>query len=311
MKVLILGASGFIGLPAAQALVRTGHQVYGLTRSEEKGRLLAADEIIPVISEVSDFDKWVHLAAGLDAIIDAVGGSADIRILSASLLSAVSTAAASLRPAGAPKLAYIYTSGTWVHGEDRENTVTDTTPCTHPAELVAWRVGMEQKVLEDTVLNGIVVRPALLYGRSGSLLAPLFDAAMEAGKWNAAAGNKNDGIVRWTGRAGGRYAAIHTDDLADLYLRVCERAALVGGRTFDVANDNTESVDDFLGALARLVGAKGYAYTEPSNLYEEALGTTTLIRPYLARALLGWQPRKAGLVDGLSAYYQAYLAARS
>lgn len=46
-------------------------------------------------------------------------------------------------------------------------------------------------------------------------------------------------------------------------------------------------------------------------VYEEALGTTTLIRPYLARALLGWRPRKAGLVDGLSAYYQAYLAARA
>ena len=43
-------------------------------------------------------------------------------------------------------------------------------------------------------------------------------------------------------------------------------------------------------------------------VYEEALATTSLVRPYLARALLGWQPRKAGLVDGLETYYAAYLA---
>jgi hypothetical protein len=42
--------------------------------------------------------------------------------------------------------------------------------------------------------------------------------------------------------------------------------------------------------------------------YEKALATTSLVRPYLARALLGWQPRKAGLVDGLETYYAAYLA---
>lgn len=42
--------------------------------------------------------------------------------------------------------------------------------------------------------------------------------------------------------------------------------------------------------------------------YEVALGTTLLLRPYLAKALLGWQPRKPGLVDGLSIYYAAWKA---
>jgi len=43
-------------------------------------------------------------------------------------------------------------------------------------------------------------------------------------------------------------------------------------------------------------------------VFEEAIASTTLLRPYLARALLGWQPRKAGLTDGLSIFYAAYLA---
>ena len=42
--------------------------------------------------------------------------------------------------------------------------------------------------------------------------------------------------------------------------------------------------------------------------YEVALTTTTLLRPYLARALLGWQPRKPGFVDGMEVYYNAWKA---
>jgi len=44
MKVIVLGASGFIGFPAAQALVRAGHVVYGVTRSVSKAKQLATEE---------------------------------------------------------------------------------------------------------------------------------------------------------------------------------------------------------------------------------------------------------------------------
>jgi len=85
----------------------------------------------------------------------------------------------------------------------------------------------------------------------------------------------------------------------------------VGGKIFDAANDMTESADDFLQKLVEVSGtASGYEYIKPTNSYEEALTTTSLIRPYLARALLGWEPRKPGLVDGLTTYYAAYLASR-
>ncbi|EDR11906.1 uncharacterized protein LACBIDRAFT_313829 [Laccaria bicolor S238N-H82] len=289
-------ASGFIGLPVAQAFVRAGHVVYGLTRSQAKAKLFSVEEIIPVIGELDKPESWLQLIPTLDGVIDLVGGSADIRTLSKALLETISNAAKSTRPAYAPKLTYIYTSGTWVHGEDRVNLVTDSTPCNNPAELVAWRVEQEQRVIKDPVLNGIVIRPALLYGKSGSLFTPLFKSASE-------------GKVAWYGRPGGRYALIHCDDAADLFLRAAEKAQIIGGNIFDGANEITESVDDFLQRLVEVSGAKGpYEYIPPSNLYETALSTTSLIRPYLARALLGWRPLKAGLTDGLPTYYAAYLA---
>jgi hypothetical protein len=34
------------------------------------------------------------------------------------------------------------------------------------------------------------------------------------------------------------------------------------------------------------------------------------IRPYLARTLLGWSPRKAGLIDGMETYYAEWKASQ-
>jgi nucleoside-diphosphate-sugar epimerase len=53
MKVIIIGATGFIGMPAAQAFVRAGHIVYGVTRSQSNAAALAKEEIVPVVADSS------------------------------------------------------------------------------------------------------------------------------------------------------------------------------------------------------------------------------------------------------------------
>ncbi|KIK64209.1 hypothetical protein GYMLUDRAFT_40498 [Collybiopsis luxurians FD-317 M1] len=296
MKVLILGASGFIGFPAAQALVRAGHIVYGQTRSQDNAKRLMAEEIFPVVCDPIS-DKWQHLIPTLDAVIEALGGGAITPQATAAIRELVASAAQRLRPAHAPKLAYIYTSGIWVHGDNREEIVTDTTPITRPVELVTWRPEQEQAVINHTVLNGIVVRPVMLYGRGASLFEPVFKQA------------KLDGKVTWPGTPGAKLATIHADDLADLYVRMTEGAAIAGGKIFDASNDLLEDMDLFLKKLSQIAGLNGeYEYRKPTTVFEVALGTTVLVRPYLGRALLGWQPRKIGLIDGLDIYYAAYLA---
>ncbi|TFK94099.1 NAD(P)-binding protein, partial [Polyporus arcularius HHB13444] len=288
-------ATGFIGFPAAQAFVRAGHVVYGQTRSSSKARQLAAEEIIPIVADVKDSTAYLHLVSSLDVVIDVVGGT-DLKELSDYVLNATADAVQMHRPSHAPKLAYIYTSGTWVHGDNRTEIVTDTTALTNPVELVAWRPAQEQRVISNPHLNGIVVRPALLYGRSGSLLARLFKSAQA-------------GEVAWYGTPGGRMALVHADDLAALYVLMAEKAAVAGGKIFDAANDVTESTDAVLQRVVEVSGATGpFRYMEPTNLFEVALSTTTILRPYLARALLGWRPRKAGLLDHLELYYTSWKA---
>lgn len=229
--------------------------------------------VIPIIGNALDPTSWLSIIAELDTVIEAVA-TPDLRGIGASLLAAVSEAAEKYRPAGAPKLYvyvfqrqilfrsklinsiyrnYIYTGGTWVHGENRTNFVTDTTPIISPADLVAWRPAHEQAVITNPILNGIVIRPALLYGRSASILSTLYR-------------NAYNGKVSWYGTPGGRYAVVHADDLASLYVLVAEGATIAAGKIFDAANNTTESVDELLAKLVTISGAKGtYEYTSPSN----------------------------------------------
>ena len=195
----------------------------------------------------------MSLVKDLDVVIDAVGGTTNIEEQSQLILDAASAAASRFRPSNAPKLTYIYTSGTWVHGDDRHNVKVDTSPITSPIELVAWRPDQEQRVIHSKILNGVVIRPSLLYGKSGSLFASLFERASQ-------------GTVSWPGTPGGRLATVHTDDLAELYLLVTERAPTLGGLVFDASNSFSEPTDFLLESLVSISGAKGpYQYTEPSN----------------------------------------------
>jgi len=287
---------GFIGFPAAQALVRAGHIVYGQTRSQQKAQLLASEEITPVVCD-PESEQWHFLIPTLDVVIEALGGTVNKRVVAPSVREAVASAAQQLRGTSASKLAYIYTSGCWVHGDSRTEIVTDTTPITSPVELVAWRPEQEHAVITHPTLNGIVVRPAMVYGKGGSLLEDVFKRAKEEDR------------ASWFGTPGGKLAVIHVDDLSDLYVRMAEGAAIAAGKTFDVANGTMEDVDAFLTKLSQVLGLTGeYEYRKPTSVFEVAMAATVLVRPYLGQALLGWHPRKIGLTDGLNVYYQAYLA---
>ena len=141
-----------------------------------------------------------------------------------------------------------------MHGASTDEFVSDTTPLLNPITVVAWRPPVEQAVLKDDRVNGIVIRPSLLYGKSASLLDSVFEAA-ETGRQ-----------IAWYGKPGGRFSLIHTDDLADAYVRAVEKAPILGGLAIDVSNDTTESVEDFLQRLIQVSGAKGpHGWIEPTN----------------------------------------------
>ena len=80
--------------------------------------------------------------------------------------------------------------------------------------LVAkWRPGNEQETLASQVLDSIIIRSCMCYGRAGSLWAMLFSQA-------------DKGEISWMGTRGGSYATIHVDDLAELYRLAVEKVSI-------------------------------------------------------------------------------------
>lgn len=124
-------------------------------------------------------------------------------------------------------------------------------------------------------LNGIVIRPSVLYGTSGSLLVGnAFEPALKAAKKGEA--------FEVVAHPDTRFLTIHQDDLADLYLRLAERvcslstplqglpnqllqAPIAKGQAFVGANPQSERYADILDAVVRVSGAKGYKIRPPSD----------------------------------------------
>jgi nucleoside-diphosphate-sugar epimerase len=193
VNVLIIGATGYIGQALTQSLVRSGnHRVYGLARTIAKGQALIREEVIPVLGSISESTKLLRAIDEfhINVVVDVAGAGQESKIV-LELLKGIGQNRASAAAAKGiqhyPKLGFIYTSGTWVHGSSN-NPVNDLTPVgvsdapTPPAELVTWRAKLENDILDASdVLDVMIVRPALVYGRSSgfwsSLLQPIYSAA--------------------------------------------------------------------------------------------------------------------------------------
>ena len=71
MHIFITGATGYIGGAVAARLLADGHRVFGLARTPEKARALAARGIAPVAGTLVDLGTLREAAQAADAVINA------------------------------------------------------------------------------------------------------------------------------------------------------------------------------------------------------------------------------------------------
>lgn len=296
MRVFVTGPTGYIGSAVVRALVRAGHSVLALARSEERLRPLAAD-VTPVLGNLRDARAWAHEAARADAFVHAgAEPSADMPAVDAAALDALLHAAA--KGDGPRRL--VYTSGVWVLGETGEAPVDETAPTDHPAPLVAWRVGHEARVLDAATasLSTLVIRPAIVFGGRGGILDGFFAAARRDGKPTVVGSGHN----RWPG--------VHRDDAADLYVRALEmafddrvRSLPAKSRVFHAASGLNEPVADVARAASRAAGGEDAVHFRPLDEARETLGAFAdclaldqAVSATRSETVLGWRPRFRGFV---------------
>jgi nucleoside-diphosphate-sugar epimerase len=304
MKVLVTGATGYLGAVAAEALAARGHQVLGLARSERSADVLRKRGIEPVMG---DFGDPVSLANAVsearpDVVVStaSVGGAGGDEAVFARDGEAVRAMKGALADHGA----LVFTSGSAVFGVFNRGDATDTiydedTQLPLPASVfapesagvhpllaagfgaaMAARVETERAVLADGDVRGVVVRPGLVYGRGGnSDLRSLIDRARAAGR----AGH-------W-GSGGTTQSYVHVDDLAQAINR------MIG------TDEHTDSLSllQMLGIDADTVANIGGSFTPPPTA---ASGISLSLNKRLSsentRKLLDWSPKRTDVGDDIA-----------
>ncbi|MGJ0118863.1 NAD-dependent epimerase/dehydratase family protein [Williamsia sp. MIQD14] len=274
MKVLLTGGSGYIGQSIIGELVRQGHSVEALARSERAEGVVKALGATSVRGGLGDLEVLNQAAARAEAVIhlaQATGGDEDL-------------AAATAMQDGIGAGVYMHTGGSWVYGNT--DGVADETAPWNPPGLVAWRRPVEDAVLARAATGGrpVVVRPGLLYGGDNRLIEEFFIRPGKAG-----------GALPYIGDGANHWALIHVDDLARLYVAALSApAASVYLGVGDVAPTAKEVVE----ACARGVGLTDQTASITLDQARTAMGPVAdafvLDQQFTAaraKTDLGWAPR--------------------
>ena len=287
MQVFLTGATGYIGSAVADALRNAGYAAVGLARSEDQARALAVRGLGAHRGDLRDPASVAEGARNADAVIHcALPAAPDTPQVDRAAVEAILGALSQFnRP-------FIYTSGCWVLGNTGDKIADEDAPLA-PTPLVAWRPAVEQLVLSAARrgVQGVVLRPVIVYGRGGGLLTSFVQSAREHG----AARIVGDGENRWS--------FVHVDDLADLYVRAL---GAVAGTLLFAAHGPAHRVREVAETASRAAGAGGKVETVPLaevrktiGPFADALALDQQISGERAMRLLGWHPQAPAVLAEL------------
>jgi len=288
MEVFLTGATGYIGTSVAEALLKAGHKVVGLARTPEKAKQLESRGIRAAIGDLRQPETIAAAARAAEGVIH----TANTNDASSAQVDAA-VARAILEALAGSKKPFVYTSGVWVIGSTGNKIADESTPV-NPTPLVAQRPGIEQEVLvgKKRGVRAIVIRPALVYGRGGSIPRMLAQSARETG------------AARYVGDGENRWPFVDVDDLAQLYALAVEKAA--AGSLYNASHGPSYRVREVAEAASIGAGANGKTQSMPLDearktmyAFADALVLDQQISGEKARKELGWNPRAGSVLEDL------------
>jgi nucleoside-diphosphate-sugar epimerase len=300
MKVFVTGGTGYIGSAVALRLKKAGHDVSALVRSKEKGSALQAAGIKLVVGDLGNPAGYAATAWGVQAIVhlaqDHGPGGVELD------RKAISTARELLH--GSVGGTFIYTSGIWVLGNTEGDPAEEKHPL-KPAQAVAWRPAHEQAALDlaKDGIRAVVVRPGIVYGGSaGGIPAQFFGTASK------------HGAAQMIGEGNNHWPLVHRNDLAELYVRLVERAP--AGSIFHATDASTHTLREVAEACSRAAG-KGEVTVQPVEKaraqmgpFADALTLDQKVSSEKARTELDWRPRHEDFVAEAEKLYAEWHSAQ-
>src|SRR5919112_698558 len=259
MRVFVAGATGAIGKQLVPRLVRAGHEVHGMTRSESKQAMLHELGAVPVVADALDPDQVaeavgrarpdviVHQLTAIPEKLDMRHFDRDFAQTNRLRTEGTDHLLAAGQAVGVRRFvaqgiagygAYARTGGPVKSEEDP----LDPAPAQEMRETLAAIRHLEEAVLGADWTEGIVLRYGAFYG-PGTSMAP--------------GGEQYEMIRRrrfpLVGDGGGVWSFIHIADAAEATVAAVER----GSRGIcNIVDDDPAPVAKWLPALAQELGAK-------------------------------------------------------
>ncbi len=286
MKVFIAGATGAIGKPLVRILKERGHEVFGMTRSQEKSDSLKDQGAVPIVMDAFDFES-VNSALDLikpDVVIEQLTSlpknytpeemqAADalntrLRLEGgANLQRAAEASGAELYMV--QSVSFFSAPGDGLADEDAPF-ISSATPFIQGAASTFRQ--MENRVLNSSALRGIALRYGMFYG---------------PGTWYENQGSVYE-LVRAQGMpvvgdGRGVWSFVHVDDAAKATVSAMEKG---DSGVYNITDDDPSPMSVWLPSLASYLGAP-----EPPYLDEETVGDPDFI--YYGTKLRGASNAKA------------------
>jgi nucleoside-diphosphate-sugar epimerase len=286
MKIALTGATGFVGSHILTELHSHGHEVTALVRNEAEAAKVKANGATPAIVDLYDVGAVIKVFSDADGAAHTASPGDET---SANLDSAVIDAAiGAFGTSGKP---YAHISGLWVFGSN--TSIDEASPYNAPA-LVAWKQAIDQRILDDSGMRGTLIVSGTAYGDGGGGIPGVLLGSPR----------DSDGKLIMLGTGEQHWATVHAADLAAVFRTVLENDTARG--KYVIGNGLTPTVAELTEAAAAAVGAPGAvpgseeeARKRLGDYLAEVLLLDQATTAAKARAALGWEPTRPGLIDEL------------
>ena len=293
MKIFVTGATGFIGSAIVQELINEGYQVLGLTRSDAGAKSLVAARAEVHRGDLQDLESLRRGADAADAVIHTafIHDFSKFRENCEIDRRAIETLGAAL--AGSDRL-LIATSGTGIVGPTPGRLSTEEDPPYSGPGSVP-RIASEEAAAS---IAGRGVRVSVVR------LPQVHDPEKQGLVTYAIAAAREKGVSIFVGDGANRWPAVNRLDAAHLYRLVLEKG-VAGARYHAVAEEGVP-FREIAQAIGRRVNlpvvskspeeaAEHFGWLAHFALMDSPASSER------TRKLLGWQPRRTGLIADLDA----------
>jgi nucleoside-diphosphate-sugar epimerase len=296
MRIMVTGASGFIGQTLCEQLKERGHELSALVRragSEPQGtRGIVADlSDGPGLKEAVASERpacVVHLAAEI-ASQRSERKVREVNVDGTAKLLDACRALAGADPSAGPRIVF---ASTVVTGDAHGALLTEETPL--PVETAYGRSKQEgERLVMESGLPAVVVRPSHVYGPGGWYAHELIARLRQPGRLAVIGSGKN------------LWDVVHVDDVAAALVLAVEQAQ--AGEIYHVVDDEPVAFYDFMALTATALGVG------PPRRVPAAVARLIAGGPAVAAATrsarssnaklkreLGWQPRFQHAREGVA-----------